>query len=216
MKKQKGKAKPQDADLRARSKQQLTLMRKRRSARAFSPCRIPQSVIEDCIAIAASGPSGANMQPWSFVLVKDKRVKRRIRAEAEKAERIFYSKVSEEWGSALTPMKIDASKPFLEQAPYIICIFAQDFGLDYKGNKRKHYYVTESVGIATGLLISSLHRLGLSTLTYTPSPMGFLTKTLDRPPNERPLLILAVGHKDPTYRPPKLRRKGKKEYLVVV
>ena len=184
-------------------------MKQRRSIRAFSNKPIPESVIENCIKIAASAPSGANLQPWSFVLVKDKKLKRKIREEAEKVEKIFYNKITtNKWRNELKPLKTDFRKPFLEQAPYLICIFAQRYGIDKKrGKKIRHYYVNESVGIAVGLLISALHQLGIGTLTYTPAPMTFLCKILKRPINERPFMILVVGYPKKSYKPPRLKKK---------
>ncbi len=170
-------------------------MRTRRTVRHFSPRPVPRSVIEQCVAAAATAPSGANQQPWHFVAVSDPAVKREIRLAAEAEEREFYSRrATEEWLEALAPLGTDAEKPFLETAPYLIAIFAQPFGLQPNGDKVKHYYVTESVGIAAGILITALHHCGLATLTHTPSPMAFLTRILQRPPHERPFLLLVAGY----------------------
>jgi nitroreductase len=170
-------------------------MQRRRSVRAFSGRPVPREVIENCLAAAATAPSGANQQPWHFVAVADPEVKRQIRLAAEAEEREFYGgRAPEKWLDALAPLGTDADKPFLETAPYVIVIFAQSHGLDDQGRKIKHYYVAESVGIATGMLITALHHAGLATLTHTPSPMGFLATLLHRPANERAYLILVTGY----------------------
>jgi nitroreductase len=170
-------------------------MRRRRSVRDFSPRPIPEGVVERCIEAAASAPSGANMQPWHFVVVGDAATKRRIREAAEIEEREFYERrAPKEWLEALEPIGTDWRKPFLETAPRLIVIFEQRYGARPDGTKVKHYYSTESVGIAAGMLIAAVHRAGLASLTHTPSPMKFLNKILDRPANERPFLILVVGY----------------------
>ena len=144
---------------------------------------------------AGSAPSGANSQPWHFVVVSHAATRHEIRVEAEKEEHEFYaSRAPQEWLDALAPLGTDASKPFLEIAPYLIAIFAESYGQLPDGRKVKHYYVTESVGIATGMLITALHHSGLATLTHTPSPMNFLNRILNRPENERPFLLLVVGY----------------------
>jgi iodotyrosine deiodinase len=192
-------------------------MKSRRSARSYSQKPIPLAVVKDCVSIAASAPSGANMQPWSFVIVRDDAMKSRIRRKAEAVEREFYAKkATDEWRSRLEPLKTDAEKAFLEEAPYLICIFAQKHGIDGKGNRITHYYPLESVGIATGFLIAALHLLGISSLTYTPAPLGFLSKLLERPRNEKPYMILAVGYPNPSYSPPALQKKTEGEFLTVV
>ncbi|HEY53535.1 MAG TPA: nitroreductase family protein [Caldilineae bacterium] len=170
-------------------------MKRRRTVRDFSERPVPRHIIETCIRTAGTAPSGANQQPWHFVVVSDPDIKRQIRLAAEQEERAFYAgRASEEWLDALEHLGTDASKPFLETAPFLIAIFAQRYGLDEEGEKVKHYYVNESVGIATGLLIAALHHAGLATLTHTPSPMGFLSTILQRPANERPYLILVTGY----------------------
>jgi iodotyrosine deiodinase len=170
-------------------------MRRRRSVRQFSDRSVPREVIEHCLRAAGTAPSGANMQPWHFVVVSDPGVKQRIRMAAEEVERAFYEeRAPEEWLDALAPLGTGVSKPFLEAAPYLIVVFAQRFGLSPQGDRVAHYYVNESVGIATGMLITALHQAGLVTLPYTPSPMGFLREILDRPFNERPFLLLPVGY----------------------
>lgn len=170
-------------------------IRRRRSVRDFSDRPVPRAVIEDCLRAAGTAPNGANLQPWHFVVVSEPAVKRQIRMAAEEEEREFYNgRAPQEWLDALAPLGTDASKPFLETAPYLIGIFAQSYGLLPDGRKVKHYYVSESVGIATGFLIAALHHAGLATLTHTPSPMGFLNEILGRPAQERPFLLLVVGY----------------------
>jgi nitroreductase len=157
------------------------------------------------------------MQPWSFVVVSGAAVKRRIREGAEEQERALYEhRASEEWLKALAPLGTDAQKPFLEQAPYLIVIFAQRYGVAPDGSKVQHYYVSESVGIATGMLVTAIHHAGLAALTYTPSPMRFLSEILERPPNERPFLVLAVGHPAEDARVPDLRKKTLEEIATFV
>jgi len=155
------------------------------------------------------------MQPWSFVLVSNKEVKTEIRRQAERVEKEFYAKrISEEWKSRLKPLKTGHRKRFLVEAPYLICIFVQRYGLDNNRNKVGHYYPIESVGIATGFLISALHQLGISSLSYTPVPMTFLSRFLKRPPNEKPFMILAVAYPSKNYKPPKIKKKTVEKYLV--
>lgn len=170
-------------------------IRRRRTVREFSDRPVPREVIEDCLRAAGTAPSGANMQPWHFVVVSDPAVKRRIRVEAEEEEYEFYHhKAPREWLDALAPLGTDEHKPFLEAAPYLIVIFAQRYSALPDGRKVKHYYAQESVGIATGMLITAVHHAGLASLTHTPSPMGFLNEILGRPAHERPFLILVVGY----------------------
>ncbi|MQG73887.1 MAG: nitroreductase family protein [SAR202 cluster bacterium] len=173
----------------------LKTMLQRRTIRTFSDRRVPRSVIKNCLRIAGSAPSGANMQPWKFVVISRTALRAKIKKAAEKEEQAFYKKrASTEWLQALGPLGTDWRKPFLVDAPYLIVIFAEKFGLRADGEHVKHYYVQESVGIATGFLIAALHQAGLATLTHTPSPMGFLNKILGRPNNERPFLLLVVGY----------------------
>ena len=170
-------------------------MRRRRSVRHFSDRPVERKVIEQCLLAASTAPSGANQQPYHFVAISDDAVKQRIRAAAEEVERGFYEKrASEEWLDALAPLGTDIGKPFLEQAPFLIAVFAQRYGLSPEGKKIGHYFVAESVGIAVGMLIVAIHQAGLATLPYTPSPMGFLKELLSRPANERPVLLLPVGY----------------------
>ena len=192
-------------------------LRRRRSVRHFSERAVPRAVIEDCLRAAGSAPSGANMQPWTFVAVSDPAVKRRIREGAEEQERALYERrASEEWLDALAPLGTDAHKPFLEQAPYLIAVFCQRYALAKDGSPIKHYYVTESVGIATGMLVAAIHHAGLAALTYTPSPMRFLGAILERPPNERPFLLLAVGYPAEDATVPDIKKKPLDEIAVFV
>lgn len=182
-------------ELTQRSESFKTLMQQRRTVRDFASTAVPESVIENAIATAASAPSGANMQPWHFAAIQDSAMKKKIRIAAEEEEREFYDhRASDEWMDALTPFATDAHKPFLETAPWLIAIFARKFTLTPEGEKRKHYYTPESVGIATGLLIAALHNAGLATLTHTPSPMGFLRDLLERPSQDRAYLLLVTGY----------------------
>jgi iodotyrosine deiodinase len=209
--------KRKENDLIRRSENLLKQLKKRRTVRFFSKKNIPHSVIENCIAVAGTAPSGANMQPWTFVLVEDLKIKKEIRKKAEEVEKEFYSKrITKEWKEKLVPLNTAPKKEFLTQAPYLICIFIQNYGIDNKGKKVKHYYSIESVGIATGILISALHQLGISSVTYTPAPMTFLKELLHRPPNEKPFMILAVGYPHPNYKPPVLKKKSLKEILVKI
>ena len=173
----------------------LECMRTRRSVRHFADTPVPRTVVEACIRSAATAPSGANRQPWHFVAVADPALKRRIRAAAEAEERAFYDgRAGDEWLAALAPLGTDADKPFLETAPWLIVVFQQTYGVGPDGRRLKHYYVPESVGIATGFLLAALHHAGLATLTHTPSPMGFLRELLGRPANERATMIVVAGH----------------------
>ena len=187
-------------------------MSRRRTIRDFSKRAVPIDVIENCIRAADTAPNGANQHPWHFVVVTDQEKKRKIRVAAEKEEKEFYStRAPKEWLDVLAPLGTDAHKPFLETAPYLIAIFAQNYGVDKDGKKSKHYYVNESVGIATGLLVSAIHYSGLASLTHTPSPMKFLNQILDRPDSERPFLLLIVGYPAANARVPKIRRKSLSE-----
>jgi nitroreductase len=170
-------------------------LRRRRTVREFSDRPLPREIIEHCLLAAGTAPNGANMQPWHFVAVSDPELKRKIRIAAEEEEREFYSgRAPQEWLDALAPLGTDERKPFLETAPCLIAVFTQRYGLLPDGRQVKHYYATESVGIATGMLITAVHNAGLVSLTHTPSPMNFLNTLLGRPENERPCLILVVGY----------------------
>jgi nitroreductase len=182
-------------EMKRRAAQFYAGMRRRRTVREFSDRSVPPDVIRDCLRAAGTAPNGANLQPWHFVVVSDPAIKRKIRVEAEKMEQEFYQhKAPQEWLEALAPLGTDAKKPYLETAPYLIVIFAESHGVSPDGRKVKHYYVQESVGIAIGFLITAIHYAGLVSLTYTPSPMGFLNDILERPSHERPFLILVVGY----------------------
>jgi iodotyrosine deiodinase len=180
---------------------------RRRTVRDFASTPVPQAVIEQALRAAGTAPSGANQQPWRFVAIADAALKARIRVAAEEEEREFYAhRAPDEWLEALAPLGTDANKPFLETAPWLIAIFYERFGIDADGNKQKRYYPHESVGIATGMLITALHLAGLATLTHTPSPMGFLNEILERPKNEMPYLLLVVGHAVDDCRVPDITR----------
>lgn len=182
-------------------------MNRRRSVRQFSDRPIPEGVIENCLRTAGTAPSGAHKQPWHFVAVRDPAVKQKIRLAAEEEERAFYGgRAPNDWLAALAPLGTDERKPFLETAPCLIAVFARSFGHGPDGEKEKHYYVQESVGIATGFLIAALHGAGLVTLTHTPSPMGFLNQLLGRPKEERPFLLLVTGYPAADARVPSLSR----------
>ena len=198
-----------DGDMRRRARQIRDDLLHRRSVRHFSARAVPRAVIDDCLRVAVSAPSGANRQPWHFVVVTDLDTKKRIRDGAEEEERTFYhERAPADWLEALAALGTNEDKPFLETAPYLVVIFAQLYDTDAAGRKVKHYYVHESVGIAVGMLISALHQAGLATLTHTPCPMRFLNEILDRPTNERPYLILVVGHPEPEARVPELTKKA--------
>jgi len=191
-----------------RSDQFLRQMKSRRTVRDFSSASVPEEVIRNAIATAGSAPSGANMQPWHFVAISHAETKQKIRVAAEKEERALYEhRASDEWLKALAPIGTDANKPFLETAPWLIAIFSKRFSIDENGTKRKHYYTPESVGIATGFLITALHSVGLATLTHTPSPMGFLRTVLDRPAHEKPYLLLVTGYPSEDAMVPDISRK---------
>lgn len=196
-------------EMRARAASFSEELSRRRSVRAFSDRALPREVIEHCLRAAGSAPSGAHRQPWYFVAIADAGVKREIRLAAEAEEREFYERrAPEDWLAALAPFATTAEKPFLETAPWLIAIFEQRWGYDADGNKLKHYYPSESVGIATGLLIAALHHAGVATLTHTPSPMKFLNSILGRPTQERPFLLLVCGYPGADATVPDIRRKS--------
>ena len=183
-------------------------IKQRRTVRDFSVRNVPVDIIENCLRTADTAPNGANQHPWHFVVISDPEKKRQIRVAAEKEEHEFYtSRASSEWLEALAPLGTDENKPFLETAPYLIAIFAKVYGINEQGKRVKHYYVNESVGIATGLLISAIHNSGLASLAHTPSPMGFLNKILWRPEQERPFLLLVVGYPADNAKVPDIGRK---------
>jgi nitroreductase len=183
-------------------------MRRRRTVRHFSERPVPRHVIETCLRTAGTAPSGANQQPWHFVVVADPEVKHKIRVAAEAEEVEFYThRAPQEWLNALEPYGTNEYKPYLEIAPCLIAIFVQRYGFQQEGQKVKHYYTHESVGFATGFLIAALHHAGLATLTHTPSPMEFLNDILDRPDNEKPFLLLVVGYPAPDATVPDIQKK---------
>jgi len=184
-----------DADMLARARDFFIEIKTRHSVRAFAPTPVPREVIEDCLRTAGSAPSGANQQPWHFVAVGNPVIKKRIRIAAEAEERAFYDgKAGDEWLQDLAPLGTDAEKPFLEIAPWLIVIFAQRYRVEADRKIGKNYYINESVGIATGLLITALHCARLATLTHTPNPMRFLNEICGRPETEKPYMILVAGH----------------------
>ena len=195
-------------EMRSRARSFYKQMSQRRTIRDFSSEEVPRDIIEDCLMTAGTAPNGANMQPWHFVVVENADIKTRIRKAAEKEEKEFYeNRAPQEWLDALEPLGTTAEKSFLEEAPYLIGIFAESYGVDANKNKITNYYVKESVGIATGMLITAIHNAGLASLTHTPSPMGFLNEILDRPKNERPFLLLVVGYPKDTAQVPDITKK---------
>lgn len=191
-------------------------LRLRRTVRDFSSDPIPDAVIELALEAAASAPSGANLQPWKFVVVKDLELKRRIRIAAEEEERENYNgRMPEEWLRVLAPLQTDWHKEFLEIAPVLIVVFKEDYGLASDGSRQTHYYVNESVGIACGFLLAALNAAGLGTLTHTPSPMGFLRELLDRPKNEKPFLLIPVGYPADGCRVPDITKKPIDDVRIV-
>ncbi len=195
-----------------RAKEFYEEMDARRSVRRFSSRPVHRRLVEYAIRTASSAPSGAHRQPWRFVAVDDAAIKRRIRIEAEREEKISYEKrMPDEWLEALRPMGTSWQKPYLETVPWIVVVFAQSYGLSEGGSKQKNYYVQESVGIACGFFIAALHHMGLSTLTHTPSPMGFLRSILGRPKNEKPYILFPVGYAASDATVPKLNRKPLQE-----
>jgi len=183
------------AEMAARGAAFYADIKRRRTVRDFSPEPIPRAVVEDAIRAAGTAPSGANQQPWFFAATEDPAIKSRIRRAAEAEEREFYARrASDEWLAALAPLGTDADKPFLETAPVLVAVFQQSWGTGPNGEKIKHYYAPDSVGIATGFLIAALHHAGIATLTHTPSPMGFLNEIFGRPANEKPFVLLVLGY----------------------
>ena len=195
-------------EMRARAQSFYEDMKRRRTVRDFSDRPVPQEIIEDCVKTAGTAPNGANKQPWHFAVVSNPEVKKEIRQAAEEEEKEFYeNRATDEWLEALAPLGTDPNKPFLEEAPYLIAVFSKSYGLTEDGQKETFYYVKESVGIATGMLITALHKTGLASLTHTPSPMGFLNDILDRPKNERPFLLLVVGYPKEDVKVPEITKK---------
>jgi nitroreductase len=204
-----------EREMLARARDFRSLMDRRRTVRDFSERPVPRELVEHAVMTAATAPSGAHQQPWTFVCVGDAATKQRIRAAAEAEERAFYEGgAPAEWLEALEPLGTDANKPFLEIAPWLVVVFAQRYGVKPDGSRRKHYYVPESVGIATGMLIASLHNAGLATLTHTPSPMGFLNEICGRPENEKAVILLVAGYPADDAQVPDIRRKEAGDLIV--
>jgi len=190
---------------------------RRRTVREFSDRPVPREIIETALKAANTAPSGANLQPWHFAVVSGPVTKKKIREAAEVEEREFYAhRASAEWLAALEPLGTDSNKPFLETAPYLIVVFLQKFGTLEDGRKVKHYYPTESTGLATGILITALHRAGLVCLTHTPSPMKFLNEILGRPSSERPFLLLVTGYPAADAEVPDIKRKPLEEFASFI
>jgi iodotyrosine deiodinase len=206
---------PPDVQL-ARSREFLELMKERRSVRQFAGEPVEWELVENAIRVAGTAPSGANQQPWRFVVISDEATKRRIREAAEREEyEAYHGRMPDEWHEAIEPIGTDWIKPHITDAPYVIVVFELVYGLE--GDRQwKHYYVKESVGIATGLLLAGLHEAGLATLCHTPSPMGFLREILERPKNERPFLLIPVGYPAPDAVVPDVPDKALDEILVRV
>lgn len=197
-----------DKELIERSKEFYAMMQKRRTVRDFSDRPVPRELIEHCLSAAGTAPSGANLQPWHFVAISDPDVKREIRIAAEAEEKEFYEhRAPKAWLEALAPLGTDWHKPFLETAPWLVAVFAQPFRILPDGTRSPTYYAIESVGIATGILVTAVHSCGLASLTHTPSPMGFLNRILKRPSHEKPFLLLVVGHPAQDARVPDISRK---------
>jgi len=203
-----------EEEMRARARALYEELNLRRTVRDYRDRPVPREIVVDAIRAAATAPSGAHKQPWKFVLVGGAATKARIREAAEKEEQKNYEhRMSQEWLDDLAPLGTDWNKPFLTICPWLVAVFAQSYGLDDDGGKRKHYYVQESVGIAVGMLLATLHHAGLATLTHTPSPMGFLRTLLRRPENERAYMLIAVGYPAKGCRVPALQRKPLEEIL---
>lgn len=197
-----------EGEMRERSRAFAALLQRRRTIRSFSSEPVPRDIIEDCLRAAGSAPSGANQQPWHFVVVSDPALKRRIREGAEAEEREFYSgRATPEWLDALAPLGTDSDKPFLTTAPWLIAIFYKAYETGPAGERIKQYYPIDSTGIAAGFLITALHNSGLACLTHTPSPMAFLNEILERPANERPFVLLVAGYPASDATVPDIARK---------
>lgn len=204
-------------EMRARLAEFYEDVRRRRTVREFSPRPVPRDIIETALRAAGTAPSGANLQPWHFVVISGAATKKKIREAAEVEEREFYEhRATPEWLDALEPLGTDPDKPFLETAPYLIAVFLQKFSNLPDGRKVKHYYPVESTGLATGLLITALHRAGLVCLTHTPSPMKFMNEILGRPLTERPFLLLVTGYPAADAKVPDIGRKALDEYVSFV
>jgi iodotyrosine deiodinase len=198
---------PED-EMKLRAKEFYDNVKRRRTIREFSDRPVPREIIENCLLAAGTAPSGANMQPWHFAVVSHPAIKSKIRKEAEIVEKDFYERRAPDyWLEALAPLGTDENKPYLEKAPYLIVIFSKRYSLAPDGTKQHNYYLPESVGIATGMLITAVHNAGLACLTHTPSPMGFLRDILGRPKYETPFLVLVVGYPDENAKVPKISKK---------
>ena len=207
---------PEPAEQLATSRTFLDRLRQRRTVRTFSSEPVPRELVTNAIAAAGTAPSGAHQQPWTFVVVSDPELKRRLRDAAEEEEQRNYDgRMSEEWLRALAPLGTDSVKAHLEDAPYVIVVLEQVYGLGEDRAKVKHYYARESVGIAVGFLIAALHEAGLVALTHTPSPMRFIRELLERPANERPFCVIPVGFPAPGTTVPDLERKPLAEIMVL-
>ena len=205
------------AEMKQRAVEFYEDLRRRRTVREYSDRPVPRSVIEGCLRAAGTAPSGANKQPWHFVVIEDADIKTRIRVAAEQEEKEFYEhRAPPDWLEALRPLGTDEHKPFLETAPYLITVFAERYATADDGTRLSNYYVTESVGLATGMLIVALHHVGLASLTHTPSPMGFLNEILGRPANERPFLLLVVGYPAENAVVPDISHKRLDEFVSFV
>jgi nitroreductase len=197
-----------ETEMETRAKDFYEEIKRRRTVRDFSSRPVKREIIEHAILAAGTAPNGANIQPWHFVVIENAEIKKQIREAAEKEEHEFYTRrATPEWLEELAPLGTDEHKPFLETAPYLIAIFEQSYRVMPDGSQRKNYYVAESTGIATGILITALHHAGLATLTHTPSPMGFLNQILKRPKNEKPFLILVVGYPAENAMVPNIKKK---------
>jgi iodotyrosine deiodinase len=204
-----------DEEMLSRARAFYDEMRRRRTTRHFATTPVPRDAIEYAIRVAGTAPSGAHQQPWTYVAISDPDLKQRIRAAAEREEAENYAgRMPPEWLAALEPLGTDQHKPHLTDAPWVVVVFRQAYGLDAEGHRHAHYYTQESVGISVGLFITAIHRMGLVTLTHTPNPMTFLSELLERPSNEKAYLILPVGHPAPDAMVPDLRRKALDEFAV--
>ncbi len=198
-----------------KSSQFLHWMEERRTVRDFSDKPLPEELIENLLLTASTAPSGAHKQPWTFCVVSDPQLKKQIREAAEKEEKESYeNRMSEEWKKDLAPLQTDWQKPFLEIAPHLIVVFSRSYEVEDNGHKHQNYYVKESCGIACGFLLAAIHHAGLVALTHTPSPMNFLTQLLQRPPNEKPYLLIPIGYPTANCIVPLLTRKGLEEIAV--
>jgi nitroreductase len=203
-----------EPEMQERAKKFYEEIKRRRTVRDFSSRPISREIIEHAILAAGTAPNGANIQPWHFVIIENADIKKQIRLAAEEEEHEFYTRrATPEWLEELAPLGTDEKKPFLEIAPYLIAIFEQSYRIMPDGSHRKNYYVAESTGIATGILVTALHHAGLATLTHTPSPMGFLNQILKRPKNEKPFLLLVVGYPAQNASVPNIKKKELSEIV---